>query len=389
MNHRHTSLPRTAILALALAGACTALPLLAHADGAWRPVLNDPRKGEREIPDLKKLKDSDWVNVGYTKFDGYKPRIAVKQTESKHIESREYQNEWVRLFSSMANKPGERGPDALQSADASTRQALMGTGRFTLVTRSETFADARGEQDLAKDGGVIDKKTEVKSGKMLGATYEIRASVIEADPNKESRDIKLMGGGIGATTLGVGGLNMSKTVAFVRLEIEMVSASTGEVKQDFFVDGTSQSKGTGFGMGVVKGLTHGVVGAGGLINTEVKASLSDAMKAAANKAGYIIGTKFEDIPYEGLVSRSSGDRVYIDGGRNMGVKEGMVLDLSSKGGCIPDPEDANNCLGYEATDNGQLKVTKVEEKYSVCVILSGGKGIKMGDIVRLVVPDKR
>lgn len=388
MNRRSTSLARTTILALALVGACAALPRVARAE-EWKPVLNDPKKGTQDIPDMKKLKDKDWVNVGYTKFDGYKPRISVIQSESKHIESREYQNEYVRFFASMANKPSEKGPDALQAPDAAVRQALMGTGRFTLVTRTETFGNARGEQDLAKEEDVIDKKTKVASGKMLGATYQIRASVIEANPEMESKKIGLMGGGIGASTLGIGGFNMSKTVAWVRLEIEMIRSTTGEVVQDFFIDGTSESKGSGFGGALLKATTHGVVGAGGMFDTKKAASLSDAMKAAAIKAGYLIGTTFEDIPYEGQVSSASNGRVNIDGGRNMGIKEGMVLDLSSKGECVPDPDDPNNCLGYDMTENGRLRVTKVEEKYSVCEITDRGSlPIKMGDVVKLVVEKK-
>lgn len=388
MNRRPTSLARSTLLALAFLGACATLPLLPLLAQAqdWKPVLNDPKKGVQDIPDVKKLKDKEWLNVGYTKYDGYKPRIAVIGTESKRIESREYENEYVRLLSSLANKPAEKGPDQLQSADASVRQALMGTGRFALVTRTETFGSARGEQDLAKEPDIIDKKTKVASGRMLGATYQIRASVVAADPNKESRQISLMAGGAGSTILGVGGLNMSKTVAWVRLEFELIHSASGLVIQSFFMDGTSQSKGAGLGMGIVKGLTRGAVGAGGLINTEVKASLSDALTAATNKAAYIIATKFEGIPYEGQVASVSAGKVNIDGGRNMGVKEGMKLSLSSKGECIPDPDDPNSCLGYDMTENGQLRVTKVADKYSVCEIADRGSlPIKMGDVVTHIV----
>src|SRR5205823_4823797 len=141
------------------------------------------------------------------------------------------------------------------------RQALTATNRFTMVERTTATGDVLGEQDFGASGRVEDK-TAAAIGHLKGAEYIVKATIIELNPQKESRDIRTVAGGMGMRTAGLGSVGVTGKVAFCRLNVRLVNATTGEIVQDLTVDGTAKSSGLVIGGGIMKAATGGVYGAG-------------------------------------------------------------------------------------------------------------------------------
>src|SRR5215510_4404138 len=107
------------------------------------------------------------------------------------------------------------------------------------------------------------------------------------------------------------------------------------------------------------------------MNSETKASLSEAIQAAANKIAYFSATKFQDLPWRGTVAEVEGSTFYIMGGSNVGLAEGQTLKLMSWGKEVHNPE-TGEVIDVVLIDNGTAKVTKVTQKMSTCEIVQKG-----------------
>jgi curli biogenesis system outer membrane secretion channel CsgG len=355
--------------------------------GEWKPYLSDKKGETQPFPEPPaKMKDKEWLQVQYSAFAGFKPRLGVVLSQEKRGTGNDYSSEWIRLLSDMYGKP-EGGTNPFNHIEDLVRQALFATNRFTMVERTTALEDVTGEQDFGASGRV-DKKTAAKIGRMKGSDYVVKATIIELNPNKESKSIGAVAGGAGATTLGIGSIGVTGKVAFCRLNVRLVNATTGEIVQDMTVDGTASGSGLTIGAGLIKAATKGTYGGAGGISTKKAPALSDAMQACANKIAYYTAMKFEDLPWEGAVASVSGSKVIINAGSNVGLKEGLVLKLLAKGEAIVDPDDASNILGYDTQELGSLRIVNVQDRFSTCEIIEGGSKVKKGDIVRLEVRKK-
>jgi curli biogenesis system outer membrane secretion channel CsgG len=372
------------VRAAVAAFACLLIAAAAQAQGSaegWHPFLSDKKGEVSPFPEGGKgLKDKEWLSVGYTKFAGFKPRLGVVFSEEKQQSQGQYTSEWARLMVDLYGRPTQ-GTNPFNHIEDLVRQALGATNRFTMVERTTATDDVLGEQDFGASGRV-DKKTAAQTGKMKGSDYVVKATIIELNPEKESKTIKAIGGGMGATALGIGSIGVTGKVAFCRLNVRLVNSTTGEIVQDMTVDGTSSASGLSLGAGLLKATTRGMAGGGGAYSSKKAALLSDAMLACASKVAYFTAVKMEEIPWQGSVASVNGSRVTINAGTNVGLKEGLTLKLLSKGEEIKDP-DSGESLGFEAAELGTIRITSVQEKFSVCDIVEGGEGVKKGDIVRL------
>jgi curli biogenesis system outer membrane secretion channel CsgG len=352
-----------------------------EAGSGWHPFLSDKKGEQAPFPaGGKGLKDKEWLKIGYPQFVGFKPRLGVVFSEEKQQSPGQYSTEWARLMVDLYGRP-QQGTNPFNHIEDLVRQALGATSRFTMLERTTATSDVLGEQDFGASGRV-DKKTAAQTGKMKGADYVVKATVIELNPEKESKNIQAIGGGIGATALGIGSVGVSGKVAFCRLNVRLVDATTGVIVQDMTVDGTSSSSGLNLGAGFLKATTGGIAGGGAGFGSKKAALLSDAMQACANKIAYFTGVKMEEVPWQGSVASVNGSKVTINAGTNVGLREGLTLKLLSKGEQIQDP-DSGESLGFETAEIGAVRITSVQEKFATCEIIEGGEGVKKGDVVRL------
>ena len=136
----------------------------------------------------------------------------------------------------------------------------------------------------------------------------------------------------------------------------------------------------GIGMGAV----GAGLGVGGISSSsQKKAPLSDAMDACAKKCAYWVAIKLKETPWQGSVAKVDGARVMVNAGSNVGLEPGMTLKLLKKGEPVQDPDDPNAPPFFEVEEIGTIKLTTVQERFSMAEIVTGGKGAKIGDVVRL------
>jgi curli biogenesis system outer membrane secretion channel CsgG len=379
MKFRHVATigPMTACLAL-----IASLALAQPGQQPWKPFVQDKHGKAWGFPDRpEQLKDKDWLLVRYTEYAGARPRVGVVLSDEKFASPNPYHSDWARLLSDVYGRPAS-GTDPFNHVEDVMRQALGATNRFTMVERTTALADVTKEQDFDASGRV-EAKTAAPIGKIKGAEYILKATLIEINPNKDAHSIGAIAGGMGARTLGIGSIGLSGKVAFCRINARLINATTGEIAQDLTADGTASSSGVTVGAGLIKAASGGVYSGGGGIDTHKAAILANAIQACANKIAYYTAIKLGDLPWQGAVANVEGSKVMINGGTNVGLKVGETLTLMSKGQPVVDPDDPDNVLGYETRRIGALRVVEVDERFSTCEIIEGGQGVKRGDVVRL------
>jgi curli biogenesis system outer membrane secretion channel CsgG len=352
-------------------------------EDAWKPFLTDKKGVAQPVPTpITGLKDKDWLQIGYTDYSGFKPRLGVALSEEKTGTGNPYASEYARMLSNIYGRQQGQVTNPFDHIEDMVRQALGATRRFTMVERTSATSDVTGEQDFGASGRA-DKQTAAKMSRMKGADYIVKATIIELNPEKESRDIKAIAGGVGMSTFGIGSIGLSGKVAFCRLNVRLVNATTGEIAQDMTVDGTAGGSGLSFGAGLISVGTRGAAGGGAAVDNKKSAAISDAMQACANKIAYFVATKFEDLPWQGSVANVNGEKVIINAGANAGLKMGQILTLLSKGEPVMDPDDSTNVLGYDTRELGNVRIVDVQDRFATCEMVDKTTGAKRGDIVRI------
>jgi len=258
--------------------------------------------------------------------------------------------------------PGDLGASLTEQLTT----ALINTGRFVVLER-KALGDVLGEQDLGASGRV-NKETAAPVGRVIGAEWMIKAAITEYS-SKKSRS----GGGILLRGFGIGG---EKREAYVALDVRIVDATTGEVLDSVKADGRARSSGTLGGVSI-----GGVVLAGG---KEDSTPIGQATRAALTDAVDFICQRMDQIAWSSRVTEVEGDEIIISGGSNMNLKVGDLFTVCHRGKPLVDPETGQT-LGYRETEIGAIKVTEVQDKFSICTMIAG-KTPERGDVVRTNTP---
>jgi len=369
----------TAVLltSLGLAGA-GGVPM-AQTEG-WKATYVKKRETVEFPTDLAKakLKDDDWLTIGYTEYAGFKPRVGVVFSEEKINPQEPIKSDAMRALVKLFGEEKGETTNPFNHIEPMVRQALGKTGRFTMVERTTSMADVLGEQDFGASGRV-DKKTAAKIGQMWGVDYIAKATIMEFNPEKDASEIKAIGGAAGGAAIGLGSFGTSGKVGFVRVNLVITDAETGAIVGDVTCDGTAKEKSAGFGAGMIGAVSGGLVGGGLGMKSKKGVIISDALQCAANKLAYGSSMKFDDVDWQTSVVTVSGSRVIIMGGTNVGLREGLSLSLWSRGEPLVNPEDPADTLEWGKERIGVLKVGSVSTKTSTCEITEGGQGAKRGD----------
>ncbi len=242
--------------------------------------------------------------------------------------------------------------------------ALVQSGQFTVLER-ETLSDVIEEQDMAASGR-FQKSQSARTGKLTSAQVLIKGTVTEFE-NKSA------GSGAG---IGFGGVRVGskKGEAHVGLIIRLIDTTTGEVLDSQRVEGKAESGGFDFGLDI-GGFDFGT-------DSFKKTPLGKATQIAIDNAVEYIASELRDMPFQGRVVKCSADgEVYISAGDNAGAQVGDTFTVYSVGEELVDP-DTGELLGVEEEELGSVKIYEVKEKYSKAKVISGGQGIKQGDIIR-------
>ena len=242
--------------------------------------------------------------------------------------------------------------------------ALVGTDRFIVVERGE-LDEVMKEQHLGRSGAVREG-TEAKAGFLLGAQLLLKGVVTEFQ-EKDS------GGGLGAVVGKVAG-GVGKVTAKVAVDMRLIDTSTGEIIASHRAEAKTSATGIAGAMKI-----KGIPVAGGFFKSR---AMEKAARKAIEEVVDVVVKNTASMPWSGKVVTAKGGKVYINAGSNMNMTAGMVLDVSRPGEELVDP-DTGLSLGATESHVGRLKITQVQEKFSIAEPVEGS-GFQKGDIVRLV-----
>jgi len=111
------------------------------------------------------------------------------------------------------------------------------------------------------------------------------------------------------------------------------------------------------------------------------------MRTAVDKWVRFVVDELGSEPWQGRVAKVASASVYINGGTDIGIREGDRFEVLRPGEALTDPATGLE-LARELITVGTIRVTHAYEKYSVAEVMSG-ELFQRGDIVRPVVPGRQ
>ena len=229
--------------------------------------------------------------------------------------------------------------------------ALVNSDRFVVVERAE-LKEILSEQEL-KAGGLVNKETGPKLGKLAGVQLLIYGAVTEFGTQDK-------GGGInfgfigGRSPLSLGGAQESAS-GKVAMDIRVVDTTTGEILESHTVSETIESSAFNLSVGY-SGMSLG----GDKFD---KTPLGEATRGAIQKAVRGITVTAAGQPWTGQVVDIEGAEVYINAGLRSGLKKGDMFMIERVAKTFTDPK-TGQVLGTRTKELGILRLTGVQPKLS-------------------------
>lgn len=221
-------------------------------------------------------------------------------------------------------------PELARIAEAKLTSELLKHKAFDIVERKkmESILDEQGFSSTA----LVDQESAISMGKLLSAQYTLIASVDDATRQTDVAVLGLIGGKRSGTT--------------VRMSFRLVDNTTGQLVLAETTSGTSTRGGV---------LTIGVLAGSGN---------AGAREVATERAIDQFMEKFkESYPIIGTIVAISGKDVYIDIGREHGVRVGQEYTVFTEG--RPVVSRTGKIIGVTRTEHGRLKIKSVEEEMAI------------------------
>lgn len=248
----------------------------------------------------------------------------------------------------VADKLGEAAADKFTTE-------LVNSGQFSVIERNR-LNDILKEHNLVAQGAITPQSA-VDIGKLLGVELMVMGSVTEFGYERYGSRI----------TSRFRGTMYRYTC---KIDIRVVNVQTAEIIYANSEGSSHIDAGVGIG-GVAGGKDSDYGRVAG--KTLEKATQKLVAELAVKAAGMSTYVGF------GRVATVSGDKVYINRGSEDGVAVGDVFEVWRFGEPIIDP-DTGQELGKEESKVGEIEVTSVQAKMSICKINSGEAA--KGDMIK-------
>lgn len=245
--------------------------------------------------------------------------------------------------------------------------ALVESGRFVVVERA-TLGDIQREQQLGAQRQAPQEAV-ARAGGIIDAQMLIVGSVTEFEQAASGGGLNI---GLSGPLAGIG--FGGKTVeGHVGMDIRLVDTTTGQVVTSKRVEARVPESSVSFSV-TKRGMEFG----GDAFN---KTPLGVATRKAIEDAVAIIVKEMETIQWAGRVADLLGDQVLVNAGRDMNLRPGTVLVVSSVVKEVTDPATGAR-LGVIEAPVGEIQIDQVQEKFSTARLLTGSLP-KRGDLLRL------
>jgi len=222
--------------------------------------------------------------------------------------------------------------------------------KFTLVSRKkEVLQDIREEQEFAQSD--LTAGNAAAEGQIKNANFLVLPTVQDFKfyrsstpvPNLSNKYIRVDSG-------------------MLEVNAQIIDTSTGGIKTTFYLKSSFATK------------KRVVNSRGGVPNSTHYTKM--AKKIAAQMTDQLV-----DAVFPMKVLNVQGSQVFINRGKDGGLKKGDVLKVFRPGIELIDPDTGEN-LGSAETEIGKIKVTRVNPKFTIAKIMAGDEPVEKGDIVR-------
>lgn len=274
----------------------------------------------------------------------------------------------VLPFGGVGKYGSFEGWDVGEAVATQLATALEKTDCFVLTDRL-ALSDVLREQELGL-AGVAARETAPAAGGLIGAQILVKGEITEFEPGKQGRG---MTGGVALSdSLGIR-LGGNRNTVHIAADIRLIDASTGEVLFTQRVDSEAKTFGLAFGLDY----EDASLGSDNFNKTPLGMAVRDAVIEAA---GFIVG-QTREIQWTGRIVHEEDGLVFVNAGADSGVKVGDTFGVSTVERELIDPSTGVS-LGRIEKELGEVRIEKVEGKYSIARRLAGTFPIRRGDVVR-------
>lgn len=228
--------------------------------------------------------------------------------------------------------------------------AIQKNRKFALVSRKqEVLQELREEQEFAQSEFAAGNAAD--TGQLKNANFLILPTVqdfkfyrsIKPVPNLDSKYFRVDSG-------------------MLEINAQVLDTTTGGIKTTFYMKASFSTPRE------VVNSKHGVPNSIHFTNM--------AKKVAAQMTDQLVDAVF---PMK-VINRQAG-QVFLNRGKDGGLKVGQVLKVFRPGITLIDPDTGEN-LGSAETEVGKVKVSRINPKFTIADITAGEAEIDKGDIVR-------
>jgi len=231
---------------------------------------------------------------------------------------------------------------------------LFKTGAFILVERAQ-LRQVLGEQALGQTGAV-NPETAAQAGKVLGLNALVTGSISQ------------FGVQTGGTDLGVWKQKVQTAKCVV--DVRVVDASTGQL---LFADS---------GKGEFERKAQEVLGLGQRAGYDETLG-QEALRSAITKFMDNLVQQLQSVEWSGRIASISGSDIYINAGRDVGLKLGDILTVQTLGKEIYDPQTKVLLGREEGGIKGELTVTGYTGDRLTKARAKAGTGFQINDIIKV------
>lgn len=228
--------------------------------------------------------------------------------------------------------------------------ALVHSGQFVVIERAE-LKEVLSEQEL-KAGGLVNRETGPKLGKLAGVQFLIYGAVTEFGAQDKGGGLNLGISGFGGLPFQFGGATESAT-GKVAMDIRVVDTTTGEILESHTVSKMIESSAFNLSAG------YSGISLGG--DQFEKTPLGEATRGAIQDAVAAIIATAGKVPWTGLVIDADGGEIYINAGARSGLKKGDMFMIERVVKTFTDPA-TGQVLGTRRKALGVLKLSGVQAK---------------------------
>lgn len=228
--------------------------------------------------------------------------------------------------------------------------AVQKNRKFTLVSRKqEVLQELREEQEFANSEFAAGNAA--NTGQLKNANFLILPTVQDFKfsrssspiPNLENKYVNVDSG-------------------MLEVNAQVLDTSTGGIKTTFYLKASFSTE------------KQIVNNRGGVPNSIHFTNM--AKKVAAQMTDQLV-----DAVFPMKIININGKQVFINRGKDGGLKVGEVLKVFRPGEILIDPDTGEN-LGSMESEVGLVKVDRINPKFTIAIITKEEDGIRKGDIVR-------